>query len=212
MYFCSLYNTYTHHQRDIKLIPPQSTQMANLILIITSHIFLLAAIVSAGKGENFAKNIDRKHLGLRKEKLTFFRVYWHDIQSGSNPSSVVLRPPLSNSSFFGAVTMIDNRLTTAVSVNSTLVGQAQGMYAGTGQHEASALMVMNFAFKTGKYNGSTISILGRNAVFTKVREMPVIGGSGLFRFARGYVEARTKWLNVKTGDATVEYSCYVLHY
>lgn len=108
--------------------------------------------------------------------------------------------------------MIDNRLTTGVSVNSTLVGQAQGMYAGAGQHDASALMVMNFAFKTGKYNGSTISILGRNAVMTKVREMPVIGGSGLFRFARGYVEARTKWLNVKTGDATVEYSCYVLHY
>ncbi|KAF8096599.1 hypothetical protein N665_0305s0021 [Sinapis alba] len=150
--------------------------MAKLILIIASHILflaarpgrsgLLAAVVSAGKGEDFAKVIDRKLLGLRKEKLTFFP-------------------------------------------NSNLVGQAQGMYAA---HDASALMVMNFAFKTRKYNGSTISILGRNAVLTKVREMPVIGGSGLFRFARGYVEARTMWFDQKTGDATVEYSCYVLHY
>ncbi|KAJ0263978.1 Dirigent protein 7 [Hirschfeldia incana] len=186
--------------------------MAKLILIIASQLLLLAAAVSAGNGDDFAKVIDRKLLGLRKEKLTFFRVYWHDIQSGSNPTSVVLRPPLSNSSFFGAVTVIDNRLTTEVSVNSTLVGQAQGMYAAVGQRDASALMVMNFAFKTGKYNGSTISILGRNAVLTKVREMPVIGGSGLFRFARGYVEARTMWFDQKTGDATVEYSCYVLHY
>lgn len=186
--------------------------MAKLTLIIVSQILLLAAVVSAGKGENFAKTIDKKLLGLRKEKLTHFRVYWHDILSGSNPSSVVIRPPVSNSSFFGSVTAIDNRLTTGVSVNSTLVGQAQGVYASTGQRDASALMVMNFAFKTGKYNGSTITILGRNAIFAKVREMPVIGGSGLFRFARGYVEARTMWFDQKSGDATVEYSCYVLHY
>lgn len=97
-------------------------------------------------------------------------------------------------------------------MNSTLVGQAQGIYAATGQRDVSVLMVMNFAFKTGKYNGSTIAILGRNAVLTKVREMPVIGGTGLFRFARGYVEARTMWFDQKSGDATVEYSCYVLHY
>ncbi|CAA7016772.1 unnamed protein product [Microthlaspi erraticum] len=186
--------------------------MAKLILIIAFQILLLAAVVSAGNSEDFARTIDRKRLGLRKEKLTYFRVYWHDILSGSDPSAVMLLPPPSNSSFFGAVTMMDNRLTTEVSVNSTLVGQAQGMYAGTGQHEASALMVMIFAFKTGRYNGSTISILGRNAVLTKVREMPVIGGSGLFRFARGYVEARTMWFDRKSGDATVEYSCYVLHY
>ncbi|CAN8272139.1 unnamed protein product [Cochlearia groenlandica] len=159
------------------------------LLIIASQLLLLATTLFAGKSKDFTKKIDKKLLGIRKEKLTFFRVYWHDIQSGSNPSSVNLRPPLSNTSFFGSVTVIDNRLTTEVSMNSSLVGQAQGMYAGTGQQDASALMVMNFAFKTGKYNGSTISILGRNAVLTKVREMPVIGGSGLFSFARGYVEA-----------------------
>lgn len=73
-------------------------------------------------------------------------------------------------------------------------------------------MVLSFAFKTGKYNGSTISVLGRNIVFSKVREMPVVGGSGMFRFASGYVEARTKSFEYKTGEATVEYNCYVVHY
>ncbi|KAH1084375.1 hypothetical protein J1N35_024136 [Gossypium stocksii] len=50
-------------------------------------------------------------------------------------------------------------------------------------------MAYNFAFIEGKYNGSNLSVLGRNPVFSAVREMPVIGGSGVFRFARGYPEA-----------------------
>lgn len=73
-------------------------------------------------------------------------------------------------------------------------------------------MTMNFVFTYGKYNGSTITIMGRNQVFNHVREMPVIGGSGLFRFARGYVEARTHDFDLKNGDATVEYNVYVMHY
>lgn len=108
--------------------------------------------------------------------------------------------------------MFDNALTEKVEINSTLLGQAQGFYAGAAQKEFSFLVGMNFSFKTGKYNGSTITILGRNPVLSEVREMPIVGGTGLFRFARGYVEARTKLLNLKNGDAIVEYSCYVLHY
>ncbi|KAH1040334.1 hypothetical protein J1N35_042077 [Gossypium stocksii] len=37
---------------------------------------------------------------------------------------------------------------------------------------------------SGKYNGSTLSVLGRNEVLSAVREMPIVGGSGVFRFAR----------------------------
>ncbi|KAK6933883.1 Dirigent protein [Dillenia turbinata] len=43
------------------------------------------------------------------------------------------------------------------------------------------LMEMNFAFTEGKYNGSSISILGRNPVFNDVRATPTVGGIGLFR-------------------------------
>lgn len=108
--------------------------------------------------------------------------------------------------------MMDDALTTDVMKNSTVVGQAQGIYAGAAQGEIGFLMVMNFAFTTGKYNGSTITILGGNAMLEKAREMPVVGGSGMFRFARGYVEARTKFYDPKSGVAIVEYNCYVLHY
>ncbi|KAG2315657.1 hypothetical protein Bca52824_018779 [Brassica carinata] len=108
--------------------------------------------------------------------------------------------------------MMDDPLTTDVPKNSTVVGHAQGIYAGAVQGEIGYLMVLNFAFRTGKYNGSTIAVLGRNMPYSKVREMPVVGGSGMFRFASGYVEARTKLFDFKSGVATVEYNCYVFHY
>lgn len=108
--------------------------------------------------------------------------------------------------------MIDDPLTEKPELSSKLVGRAQGFYGSASQQELGLLMAMNFAFVEGKYNGSTITVLGRNPVFSKVREMPVIGGSGLFRFARGYVHASTHTVDVKTGDAVVEYNVYVLHY
>ena len=72
-------------------------------------------------------------------------------------------------------------------------------------------MVMSFAFTDGKYNGSTFIVLGRNNINAEVREMPIIGGSGLFRFARGYALAST-YSFYDNGDATIEYNCYVIHY
>jgi hypothetical protein len=42
--------------------------------------------------------------------------------------------------------------------------------------------------------------------------MPIVGGSGLFRFARGYTQAKTYTVNLKTNDAVVEYNVYVFHY
>nr|GEX11983.1 dirigent protein 21-like [Tanacetum cinerariifolium] len=95
---------------------------------------------------------------------------------------------------------------------SKIVGRAQGLYAADDLNELSIIMVLNYVFVEGKYNGSTLSILGRNLVTSKVREMPIVGGSGLFRFARGYALAKTHFLNVSNGDAVVEYNVYVLHY
>jgi hypothetical protein len=182
-------------------------------LLVFFFISSFSATPVTGEDEGFARSLDRKLIGLKKEKLSHFRFYWHDIVGGRNPSAVQVVPPASNaSSGFGLVRMIDDPLTLGPKLSSKLVGKAQGLYASASQQELGLLMVMNFAFIEGKYNGSTITILGRNPPFSAVREMPVIGGSGLFRFARGYVQARTHTFDVKTGDATVEYNVYVLHY
>ncbi|OMO68857.1 Plant disease resistance response protein [Corchorus olitorius] len=125
---------------------------------------------------------------------------------------VAQAPTTNATSPFGAVVMIDDPLTVSPDINSKLVGRAQGIYALASQSEASLLMAYNFAFMEGKYNGSTLSILGRNSVFSPVRELPVVGGSGVFRFARGYAEAKTHTFEVTTGNAVVEYNVYVFHY
>ncbi|KAH7835267.1 hypothetical protein Vadar_024571 [Vaccinium darrowii] len=44
---------------------------------------------------------------------------------------------------------------------------------------------MNLVFTGGPYNGSSLTVLGSNPVMHPNREMPVIGGSGVFRLAHG---------------------------
>lgn len=122
---------------------------------------------------------------------------------------MIIPPPKNTTTGFGQMNMIDNALTLGPKLSSKIVGRAQGFYGAASLNDVGLMMVMNFAFIEGKYNGSTFTILGRNPVFEKVREMAVIGGSGLFRFARGYVQASTHSWDFKTGDATVQYDAYV---
>ncbi|KAL5707720.1 hypothetical protein ACHQM5_018586 [Ranunculus cassubicifolius] len=187
---------------------------SSLFFIVLSIFFSHSTLISIqAKDLKFGTSLSPTKLGLRKEKLTHFQVYWQDVVTGPNPtSSLIIKSKTNTSSGFGNVVVFDDALTTGPELNSKLVGRAQGLLTATAQTEVGLLMTMNFVFLEGKYNGSTISIYGRNRVFSKVREMPIVGGSGLFRFARGYVEARTHKFNMKTGDATVQYTVYVLHY
>jgi len=197
-------------------MPSQHFLTLFFFLLISSNT--LTASTSSEKEDtfDFVRPIDRKLLGLnKKEKLSHFRFYWHDILSGKNPTSVPIVPPSSkvnSTTAFGLVNMIDNPLTLGPELSSKLVGRAQGFYASASQEEIGFLMTMNFAFIEGKYNGSTLTIVGRNPALNMVREMPVVGGSGLFRFARGYAQANTHWIDLKSGDACVEYNVHVFHY
>uniref|UniRef100_A0A7N2MZB7 Dirigent protein n=1 Tax=Quercus lobata TaxID=97700 RepID=A0A7N2MZB7_QUELO len=50
------------------------------------------------------------------------------------------------------------------------------------------------------------------AVFHPIREMPIVGGTGAFRLARGFVTAKTHVLNFTSGDAIIEYHVVAIHY
>ncbi|WOH08690.1 hypothetical protein DCAR_0728135 [Daucus carota subsp. sativus] len=179
-----------------------------------SHLITFSILISFLTFPTTGENHDRKTLEIGSEKMSHFRVYWHDTVTGPAPTAVtIVKPYYNNSSTeFGLVRMIDNPLTEGPDVKSKLIGRAQGFYGSAAQENISLLMSMNFAFLEGKYNGSTITVFGRNEVFNKVREMPVIGGSGLFRFARGYVQASTYSFDLKSGNAVVLYDVYVMHY
>ncbi|KAF7818923.1 dirigent protein 22-like [Senna tora] len=178
-------------------------------------LFFFFAAIAAAKATGFSRTVSPSSLGLRKEKLSHLHFYFHDIVSGRNATAVrVAEAAMTNTSAtgFGVVTMMDDPLTEGPDAGSKVVGRAQGIYGSADQKEVGLLMVLNFAFMEGKYNGSNLSLLGRNSVFSKIREMPIVGGSGLFRFARGYAQAETHTFNLETGDAIVEYNVYVFHY
>ncbi|ONK66478.1 uncharacterized protein A4U43_C06F8590 [Asparagus officinalis] len=148
------------------------------------------------------------------EKETHLHFYFHDIVVGVPPTAMrIAKATTTDVSLtgFGALVMMDDPLTEEPDRNSKLIGKAQGMYGLASQDEAGLLMAMNLVFVDGEFNGSTLSVLGRNAVFNDVREMPVIGGSGKFRFARGYALAKTHEFSLLTGNAVVEYNVHIRH-
>ena len=107
--------------------------------------------------------------------------------------------------------VLDNALTVGPESNSKVVGRAEGLVASTSQTEFNLLVIMSFALTEGKYNGSTITFLGRSPIQQKVREMPVIGGTGVFRFATGYIDSTTIFTDPQTRNNVVEFNVYVYH-
>ena len=154
----------------------------------------------------------------RKHNPTHIQFYMHDTPGGPNPSAVrVAGQPINATASsmgafgFGSIYVMDNALTTTPEVNSTLIGRAQGLYAMSSQEgELSLLMTLTYNFVSGAYNGSSLSIVGRNPVMNEVREMPVVGGTGVFRLARGFALAKTHSMNQM--DAIIGYNVTVIPY
>ncbi|CAL1390171.1 unnamed protein product [Linum trigynum] len=190
--------------------------VASLLLISTLLSAATQAIARHDDDEDYvnALNPNRLNRRLKKQKLTHFHFYWHDIYSGSNPSAmqVVASPANTSTTGFGFVSMIDNPMTVGPDIGSKLIGRSQGFYGSADQRELAVLVTMNLVFLEGRYNGSTVALMGRNRIAAGIRETAVVGGTGVFRFATGYATARTERFNQTSGDAVAEYNLYVLHY
>ncbi|XP_002513105.2 dirigent protein 1 [Ricinus communis] len=178
--------------------------------LFTLYFILFPSIFTLSRGvfyEELAEGIAIK----REEKTTHLHFYFHDIVAGKNATAIrIAGPPDSSLTNFGNTMMIDDPLTEGPELTSKLIGRAQGMYAMAAQNDFLLLMVLNYAFTEGEYNGSSISILGRNHVLDDMREMPIVGGSGAFKLAHGYALAHTIHMDIEA--ATVEYDVYVTHY
>ncbi|XVF67890.1 hypothetical protein PTKIN_Ptkin10aG0158400 [Pterospermum kingtungense] len=180
-------------------------------------IFLVAMPMAHCDINEGAKEVDEwfDKLPYAKEKVTKFHFFKHEAYGGPNLSLTAIRVAQANftnqtQSQFGAVYIMDDVLREGMSLTSKELGRAQGLYTFSGQKEMSFLEGFTLVFTTGAYNGSTLTVLGRARPVT-YREMPVIGGSGVFRLARGVVSAKLRNLNV-TGKAVEEYHVVVLHY
>lgn len=187
--------------------------MKTLFKAIT--ILSLLALATSSDDQEYYKTMSPKALGLhKKEKLTHIHFFWHDVVAGKNSTVVhVAGPPLGADprASFGSVVVIDDPLTVGPDPASKLIGRTQGIYASASQSDLSLLEIFNYVFTDGEFKGSSLSLLGRNAILEEVREMPILGGTGVFRFCRGYALLKTNMFNTTSGDAIVEYDVYVLH-
>lgn len=182
------------------------------IELFTVLIFSLSLLAVKS---DFARTSSPDQLGLKNRKLTHLHFYLHENITGPFPNVVrVAQAPVTDksSSLFGAVNVVDDLILLGPDRGSKQIGRAQAVTAFASQNDVAILMAINFAFTEGKYNGSTVTVLGRNMVFTELREMPVVGGTGVFRLASGYVKTRTHFMDLKAGIIVLEYDVYVFHY
>ncbi|KAG6413607.1 hypothetical protein SASPL_126321 [Salvia splendens] len=187
--------------------------IAKTFSLIILLLYLLAISFPTNSQEFYSTKLSKRE--TRREQLTHLHFYFHDVLYGRHPTAVVVAQAATTASYpfkFGETLIIDDRLTVGPNLSSRVVGRAQGMYASADMGDAGLLMVFNFFFTEGRFNGSTLTVVGRNAVLSAVREMPIVGGSGVFRFARGYAQTRTHLLDLKKGYAVEEYHAYVFHY
>ncbi|KAK6135543.1 hypothetical protein DH2020_030714 [Rehmannia glutinosa] len=163
------------------------------------------------------KSVDEwfENLDQSKETKTKLHFYFHDVATGENPTMYkVAQSEITDTSptSFGLIDMIDNLLTVGPEPDSGVMGRAQGTIGFADLNKTAIQMGLNFLFTEGEYKGSTISVLGRNAVTEKVRELPIVGGTGVFRMARGVVVTSTYSFDSTTGNGVMEYTMYVTHY
>ncbi|XP_052137039.1 dirigent protein 2-like [Oryza glaberrima] len=184
--------------------------MAKEIVVMSVLLFVLAATTKADTQSGYGPRCSSL---CNSSAPTHIHFYFHDKITGPSPSAVqVVSPPNKTSpTSFGTVYVMDDPLTEGPDPRSKPVGRAQGMYLSSDQVRIGFLQAMNIVLTAGLYNGSVITVLGSNHISDSIREMPVVGGTSAFRFARGYAQARTYFLDSNGLDAIVEYNVYVFH-
>ncbi|XP_073277602.1 dirigent protein 22-like [Primulina huaijiensis] len=153
-------------------------------------------------------------LCLGKETITNLRFYIQDLVGGNNRTVwEIAKTNLTDilPSAFGLVSILDNLVTSGPGMDSGEVGRIQGIIGLSDFHEKAIFMLLNLVFTDGQYKGSGLCILGRNPLEDKLREVPIVGGTGVFRMARGYAVTRTYYEDEIQHRGIIEYNVVVAH-
>ncbi|ONK66479.1 uncharacterized protein A4U43_C06F8600 [Asparagus officinalis] len=142
------------------------------------------------------------------QNATHLHLYFHEINVGANKTTKVIAPLNSTDSGFGGIIALDDELREGSDTTSKLIGRAQGLASAVSQEELAFLFTANFVFVEGKYSGSSLSVYGRFVLASETREWSIIGGTGQFRLAGGYIVG--KKLSSPSGTLLIELDIYVL--
>ncbi|KAL2460039.1 Dirigent protein 21 [Abeliophyllum distichum] len=176
--------------------------------------FMFCSLVIAMAYANSQEQARFQNLCRGTEKATTLQIFIQDVLAGDNQtvwevarSIITADSPTS----FGQVRVLDDLITAGPDKTSEKIGRAQGLITSADLHESALAMNLNFIFTGGQYKGSTLCMLGRNPLDKEKRELAIVGGTGLFRMARGYAITNTYSYDVENSYGVLEYNIYVAY-
>ncbi|KAM3366625.1 hypothetical protein ACQJBY_015797 [Aegilops geniculata] len=126
------------------------------------------------------------------------RMYMHNVFGPPGQRVVLIvkgagpmNPSMPPEHYFGETYAFDDSLTQNRSSSSKQAGRAQGTAMLASMRHPVYLVNMVMLLTGGEYDGSTIVVEGRHDASKKERELAVVGGTGEFRLASGYVNCTT---------------------
>uniref|UniRef100_A0A0E0M0S3 Dirigent protein n=1 Tax=Oryza punctata TaxID=4537 RepID=A0A0E0M0S3_ORYPU len=167
--------------------------MANCRKRSLSHAHLAAAAAAIAVA-TLLLTTSRRAAAEAEQQPIQLHFYMHDVVTGPGATAAEVVHGTATAARFGKVVVMDDLLTEGADRGSPPVGRAQGFYvfAALDADAPALLFSMNVVLAAGPYGGSTVAVMGRdNFARLPVRELPVVGGTGRFRMARGYALVRT---------------------
>ncbi|KAM0879227.1 hypothetical protein ACQ4PT_034366 [Festuca glaucescens] len=112
---------------------------------------------------------------------------------------------------FGDIVVLNNALTEGPSRGgSARVGTAQGWAVRVSEGGIVSDLTLHLVLEAGEHRGSSLTARGRIDMDATMRESVLIGGTGRFRYARGYMLTKNYDYSLATGGI-VEIDVYVQH-
>ncbi|VAH93271.1 unnamed protein product [Triticum turgidum subsp. durum] len=186
-----------------------------------SSLFLASAFLLAGSAffYRYDAGSGNKTSGTTTTHLHF---YMHDDYTGPRPTAmrVVSGRAVSTGDnatalktaprHFGDIVVLNNALTVGPSGGSARVGTAQGWAVRVSEGGIVSDLTLHLVLEACEHHGSSLTARGRIDMDATVRESVLIGGTGRFRYARGYMLTKNYDYSLATGGV-VEIDVYVQH-
>ncbi|XP_073149429.1 dirigent protein 22-like [Henckelia pumila] len=153
---------------------------------------------------------------LPQHKETGMTLYFQDYSGGPNATVIEITGPANDGLLaftkFGTIFCTDDPITEGIDRESREIARAQGLYVTSALDGSNTHVLISVVFNDEEFKGSTLEIQGTSAQFERVREVAVVGGTGIFRLARGYATFETIHYDPSLHHAIIQCNITVLHY
>ncbi|KQJ88957.1 dirigent protein 1 [Brachypodium distachyon] len=191
--------------------------MASLPSLLLASAVLLAGATFLTHHSNTTTKLNPQPI-----TTTHLHFYMHDDYTGPHPTAMRVvsgRSLLPNSTkspitgrHFGDIVALNNALTEGPdNSGGKRVGTAQGFAVRVAEGGVVSDLSMHLAMEAGEFKGSSVAVKGRIDMDLEVRESVVVGGTGKFRLARGYMLSRDYDYTLADGGV-IEIDLYLQHH